>query len=92
MNTKPITTKIQDGADSLEEQIQVGANKLANGAAAMDSKVSMLEEQLRDLGNRFLGNAKQMSGELSAQARLHPLATVGIAVAAGIVIARLLRR
>ena len=51
-----------------------------------------LEQELRDAGTRLLDSSKGLREELARQAQLHPVATFGAAFAAGVLLARALRR
>ena len=51
-----------------------------------------LHEDLHKAGARFLENTKGLRAEVVKQMQQHPVATFGVAFAAGLVLARALRR
>ena len=51
-----------------------------------------LEHDLRAAGTRLLDETRGLRAELTRQAQQHPLATFGVAFAAGLLVARALRR
>lgn len=92
MSTKINKADIHEGADKMKAGIDEVADKLADEAEMLASKAEMFDERLRDIGRRFLESTKGLTEEAAKQARLHPLAVFGVAFAAGIVLARALRR
>ncbi|HZP67416.1 MAG TPA: hypothetical protein VFB32_14030 [Rudaea sp.] len=50
------------------------------------------ERELREVRARWLDETKGLRSELARQAQQHPLATFGVAFAAGLLVARALRR
>lgn len=79
------TDKIHHGVNTTEETIDESVN-------AVGARLASIETFLRDSSERLLSNAKEMSGFAEKQLRIHPLAALGVAVAAGIAVARLMRR
>jgi ElaB/YqjD/DUF883 family membrane-anchored ribosome-binding protein len=73
--------RVDAAADTIDENIDDVADRFAD-----------IEAQLRQAGDRLIESAKVLSAEASKQTRLHPLAAVGIAFAAGVVVSKLLRR
>lgn len=68
------------------------AGKKIDETGANAGQCHAFENELRDMSQRLLDNTKGLREEVGKQARLHPLATFGIAFAAGIMVARALRR
>jgi ElaB/YqjD/DUF883 family membrane-anchored ribosome-binding protein len=83
---------VEDAAETVQDGIDVAAAKLASSAEALRAQANDLEDQLRDAGRRLLEGAKELGNTASTQTKLHPLAAVGIAFAAGVILARALRR
>jgi len=73
--------RVDAAADTVDENIEDVAGRFAD-----------IEAQLRDAGDRLLESARVLSAETSKHTRQHPLAAIGIAFAAGIVVSKLLRR
>lgn len=89
---RSIKSSTADIAEKLHNGVDVAEEKLDDSVTAFSARLAGLETQLRDVGDRLLANAKELSGTAGKQMRTHPLATFGVAFAAGIVAARLLRR
>ena len=84
-STAEAAKKLHDGINGAEETLD-------DSVAAFSDRLAGMETQLREVGERLLANAKELSGSASKQMRTHPLATFGVAFVAGIAAARLLRR
>jgi len=80
-----VTSQISEGIDEVARSASRFSEKLRNNGAA-------LNEELSAAGERFGEGAKRLGSIASEQIRAHPLAAVGIAVAAGVIASRLLRR
>ncbi len=72
--------------------IDTAAEKIVDHVESLRDRGKELEEQLRETGRRFLNNAKEWSDTATKQARLHPLAAIGLAFVAGALVVRVLRR
>lgn len=85
----PITSKIAD-------QISDGIDQVTSTASRFSERLrnngSALHEELNAAGERFGDGAKRLGSVASEQIRAHPLAAIGIAVAAGVLLTRLTRR
>jgi len=77
--------KIHNGVDMAEEQVDETVSSFA-------ARLSALEAQWREHGEELLASAREIGGVAEKQVRAHPLAAFGIAFAAGIIVAKLLRR
>jgi ElaB/YqjD/DUF883 family membrane-anchored ribosome-binding protein len=80
-----VSDKISDGIDEVARSASRFSDRLRSNAGA-------LHEDLSAAGERFGDGAKRLGTVASEQIRAHPLAAVGIAVAAGFVVSRLMRR
>lgn len=89
---RSIKSSAADIAEKLHDGINGAEDKLDDSVAAFSARLAGMETQLRDVGERLLANAKELSGSAGKQMRSHPLATFGMAFVAGIAVARLLRR
>lgn len=88
-NDTPDRSDANTAADSAgEESTRSEMHKLRNKLRANGAE---LEEQLRDASERFAHGAKTFGAAAAEQMRAHPLATFGIAFAAGVVVSRWLR-
>ena len=76
---------IHNGVDVAEEQVD-------ETVSAFAARLAALEAQWREHGEELLASAREIGGVAEKQVRAHPLAAFGIAFAAGIVVAKLLRR
>ena len=83
--TSKVAGRISSKLDEAARTASRFSDKLRDNGAA-------LQEELSAAGERFGDGAKRLSAVTSEQIRAHPLAAIGIAVAAGYVVARLLRR
>ncbi|MGA9333561.1 MAG: hypothetical protein WBV39_04720 [Rudaea sp.] len=92
MNAKQVKAQIHNSAEKIESGVEVAAAGLSNGAEALGRQGEELHDRLRDLGQRLSESTKSLTDEAARQARLRPLATFAIALVAGIVVARSLRR
>jgi ElaB/YqjD/DUF883 family membrane-anchored ribosome-binding protein len=80
-----VADQISDGIDDVARTASRFSERLRNNAGA-------LHEELNAAGERFGDGAKRLGSVASEQIRAHPLAAVGIAVAAGVLVSRLMRR
>ena len=87
-----IKSTAADAADKIRNGVDATEEKLDESVDAFSARLSSLEAQLRDSGERLLASAKEMSGLAGKQMQTHPLAAFGVAFVAGIAVARLLRR
>lgn len=98
-STANVTSKSSaDGGrlDKVAGQISDGIEEVARSASRFGEKLrsngTALNEELSAAGERFGEGAKRLGSIASEQIRAHPLAAIGIAVAAGVIASRLLRR
>lgn len=77
--------KIHNGVKATDENIDASVN-------AVGARLASLEVLLRDNGERLLSSAKELSELAGKQLRIHPLAAFGVAIVAGMAVARLIRR
>jgi ElaB/YqjD/DUF883 family membrane-anchored ribosome-binding protein len=80
-----VADQISDGIDDVARTASRFSERLRSNAGA-------LHEELNEAGERFGDGAKRLGAVASEQIRAHPLAAVGIAVAAGVLVSRLMRR
>jgi len=92
MNTKETKAQIRKSADQVESGVEAVAASLTNGADALGEQSDELQDTLRDIGRRLLDTTKELSDAAAKQARLRPLAVLGVAFVAGVIVARALRR
>jgi len=92
MNMNETKARIRKTAEHVESGVAAAAESLTNGADALGEESEELQEKLRDIGRRLLDTSKELGDEAAKQARLRPLAVLGIAFVAGVIVARALRR
>ena len=100
MNTAEKTSKtMEDGAGvaaTVADKISSGIDEVTRSASRFSERLrnngSALQEELSAAGDRFGEGAKRMGSVATEQIRAHPLAAVGIAVVAGVLVSRLMRR
>lgn len=85
----PVASKIADHLSEGIDQVTKSANRFSE---RLRDNGSALHEELNAAGERFGDGAKRLGSVASEQIRAHPLAAVGIAVAAGVLLSRLTRR
>lgn len=97
--TKSATTPVDadtNVASKMADQISTGIEEVTRSASRFGERLrengSALNEELSAASERFGEGAKRFGTVASEQIRAHPLAAVGIAVAAGVVVSRLMRR
>ncbi len=97
--TKSSEKLIDSGASAagnVADQISEGIDQVARSASRFSERLrsngSALQEELSAAGERFGDGAKRFGSIASEQIRAHPIAAVGIAVAAGVLLSRLTRR
>ena len=91
-NERNIKSAAANAADKIHNGVDAAEEKLDDSVDAVSTRLTSLEAQLRDTGERLLANAKELSETAEKQMRTHPLAAFGVAFVAGIAVARLLRR
>ena len=77
---------------STKDTAQSAAKKPAPKNGAQAGWCDHAEDELREIGARFADSTKSLREQLAKQAQSNPLTTVGVAFAAGILLARALRR
>jgi ElaB/YqjD/DUF883 family membrane-anchored ribosome-binding protein len=93
MNTeKKIKSATADAAEKIHNGVDIAEDTVDASVDGASARLAALEAQLRDTGERLLASAKEISAAAGTQVRTHPLAAFGVAFAAGIVVARILRR
>ncbi len=94
-STKPMDEDARIGS-RMADQISDGIDEVSRKASRFSERLrengSALNEELSAAGERFGNGAKRFGEVASEQIRAHPLAAVGIAVAAGVLMSRLMRR
>ena len=83
---------VDDLAERAHNHVDATAERVDDTIDDYADRFAELEAQLRNAGDRLVENAKVLSAEASKHTRSHPLAAIGIAFAAGIVVSKLLRR
>ncbi|MEO7012719.1 MAG: hypothetical protein ABI127_00305 [Dokdonella sp.] len=97
--TKSSTRPLEDSANvasKVADQISNGIDEVTRSASRFSERLrsngSALNEELSAAGERFGEGAKRFGVVATEQIRAHPLAAIGIAVAAGVLVSRLMRR
>lgn len=92
MKQEASKSTVEELATRARHRVDAAADKVDENIDDVADRFADLEAQLRETGERLLENAKSLSAEASRHTRQHPLAAIGIAFAAGIVVSKLLRR
>ena len=94
MDTNEIKAKVRRRADQMESGIAAGAaaSRPGDDVEASSDPPAEPKETLRDIGRRIADTTKGLSDQAARQTRLRPLVAFGVAFAAGIFVARALRR
>jgi len=92
MSSKEVKAQIHKGVEHIENGVEAAEARIGNGVDALAEQSNDVLETLRDVGRRLLESSRSLSDEAAKQARLRPLAVLGVAFVAGIVVARALRR
>lgn len=92
MSTEQIKANMHRSAEKIDGDAEKVMGKLAADARAFAERCEVLRDEWLGKGRRLLDDTKGLRQEASQQARMHPLATFGVAFAAGLIIARALRR
>ncbi|MEO7934818.1 MAG: hypothetical protein ABIR27_01020 [Dokdonella sp.] len=83
-------------ASNVADQISDGIDQVARTASRFSERLrhngSALQDELSAAGERFGDGAKRFGSVATDQIRAHPIAAIGIAVAAGVLLSRLTRR
>lgn len=97
--TKSGTNAMDEGnhaSTRMADQISNGIDEVTRTASRFGERLrengSALNEELSAASERFGEGAKRFGAVASEQIRAHPLAAVGIAVAAGVLVSRLMHR
>jgi ElaB/YqjD/DUF883 family membrane-anchored ribosome-binding protein len=77
--------KIHNGVDHAEDDVDAVIESFS-------ARLAALEAQWREHGQELLASARKIGGVAEKQVRDHPLAAFGVAFAAGLLVAKLLRR
>ena len=91
-NENDVQSSVDYAADKTHSAVDATEEKVHESVDAVSARLASIETLLRDNGERLLASAKEMSRFAEKQLRIHPLATLGVAVIAGMAIARLTRR
>jgi len=81
----------EEAAAGIEAGKDAASGEIRKLKARLRANREDLQDNLRDAGDRFAEGARTFSSSAREQIREHPLAAAGIAFAAGVVLARLLR-
>lgn len=92
MKTSDMKSRISDGTGRVERAVAAAGARLGNGAEAIADSAGRAGRTLDDLGSRLLRRAKRLSETAGKQAHGHPLAVIGVAFVAGVILARVWRR
>jgi len=92
MNTRQVKSSIHQNADRVEGGVEAAASGLAAGAKKLDELRDALKAKVRGIGQRVADSTAELASQANRQAHIHPLAVFGIAFAAGMVLARAIRR
>lgn len=92
MTATQIKSRTRKNAGIVEGAVDTAAADVAGEVEALAGQRDVLKERLRDIGRKLRDRSRIAAEEASEQARLHPLAAIGVAFVAGLLVARALRR
>jgi hypothetical protein len=92
MTVQRATSRARARSAPIEAVVDAAATGATAAIDAGDELGDDLQDRLRDVGRNLLDGATMVTDELRRQARVRPLATFGVAVLAGLIAARALRR
>ena len=92
MNATQTKSRIHKSVEIVEGAVDAAAAGVAKEVEALAAQRDVLKERLRDVGRKLRDRTRIATEEASEQARLHPLAVIGVAFVAGLLVARVLRR
>lgn len=81
----------EEAARRAEASVEAASGEIRRLKAKLRANGEELQDSLREAGDRFAEGAATFGSSAREQIREHPLAAAGIAFAAGVVLARLLR-
>ena len=87
-----VESSVAYAAEKTHNAIDETEEKIDESIDAADARFASIETLLRDNADRILASAKEMSRLAEKHLRIHPLATLGVAVIVGIAAARIMRR
>ncbi len=91
-NGEEISDTLEKGKAHIKEAAEVVAETVRSTGRKLRDTGRAAGEELSDLGAEAARCSKDLFAQCQEQIRNHPVAAFGIAFAAGVVIARLLRR
>ena len=92
MDTENVKTKIHKRAEQIESGVESAARKLSDSADTIARKSDELRDEMAEMASTLREHTKGFAGDAAKRVREHPLASFGLAFAAGILVARALRR
>ena len=91
-NENTIKSSVAYAADKIHNGVNTTEANIDESVNAVGARLASLEVLLRDNGERLLSSTKELSALAEKQLRIHPLAAFGVAIVAGMAVARLMRR
>lgn len=91
-NENTIKSSVAYAADKIHNGVNATEANIDESVNAVGARLASLEVLLRDNGERLLSSTKELSALAEKQLRIHPLAAFGVAIVAGMAVARLMRR
>lgn len=89
-------TKQEATVETIADSVHKGVDRVADAAADAERRVRQAaadaEATVRDKGARARERSEEVVGEAAAFVERHPLASLGIAFAGGVILSNLLRR
>lgn len=92
MKTERIKAAVDETADEIHAAVDDAEDTIDDSVESIGERLAQARECLMEQTDRLIDSAKEISAAASQYAHARPIAAAGIAFAAGIVVARLLRR
>ncbi|MEX0899370.1 MAG: DUF883 C-terminal domain-containing protein [Gammaproteobacteria bacterium] len=89
-NGEQLDRKVDRAADQAHDKIDQASNAAQPAVDRLAGKAHNMVDKLEAKGEQWMEAEEEMMGEIQAYVRQHPLQSVGIAVAGGFLLSRIL--
>ncbi|HEX6834703.1 MAG TPA: hypothetical protein VF132_14285 [Rudaea sp.] len=92
MKTDDIKDTVAEAAENIHEHVDEAEDAIDESVDTIGERLAQMEAKLQEETDRIVESIREVSGAAARYAQARPLAATGIAFAAGILFARLMRR
>jgi ElaB/YqjD/DUF883 family membrane-anchored ribosome-binding protein len=89
-NGEQLDRKVDRAADQAHDKIDQASNAARPAVDRLAGKAHNMVDKLEAKGEQWMEAEEEMMGEIQAYVRQHPLQSIGIAVAGGFLLSRIL--